>query len=258
MPDPGDFISIGDRKLYVTVDGGGPVVVLNSGGGQAGSDHWTPILADLRQFATTITYDRAGVGRSDAPPAPPSALDMVADLHAMLDALGAQRPVVLVGWSLSALLVQLYACMYPDEVSGLVLLDPTPDRYFRGFMSHPPAVREHIRQATIESSKKMGGSDALLLEVQQMPESSEQVRAAIEDEGRLPDIPLLVLTAGNRGGTRVTSGAAQTLLSEHKHIAQRSPQGCQILAEHSSHRTMTADEPSLIVDAIRSILGNKR
>jgi pimeloyl-ACP methyl ester carboxylesterase len=154
---------------------------------------------------------------------------------------------------LSALLVQLYACEYAEEVSGLVLLDPTPDRYFRGFMSHPPAVREHIRQATIANSKKMGGGDALLLEVQQMPESSEQVRSAIEDHGRLPDIPLIVLTAGKRTGVEATSGAAQSLVSEHRHIAQRSPRGRQILAANSAHRTMTTDEPDLVVNALRSI-----
>jgi pimeloyl-ACP methyl ester carboxylesterase len=254
VPDTGELTSIGDRRLYASVSGNGPVVVLNSGGGQAGIEHWSPILADLRQFATVITYDRAGLGRSEPPPAPPSALDMVADLHALLDALGAERPVVLLGSSISALLVQLYACEYADEVSGLVLLDPTPDRYFRGFMTHAPAVRECIRQTTIENSKKMGGSDALLLEVERMPESSEQVHTAIEEQGRLPDIPLIVLTAGRRAEIKPTSGAAHSLESEHRHIARRTSQGRQILAANSAHRSMTVDEPDLIVGAIRSIL----
>jgi pimeloyl-ACP methyl ester carboxylesterase len=257
VPDIGKVISIGSRNRYAAVDGNGPVVVLNSGGGQAGTEHWTPIKTDLQQFATVITYDRAGLGRSDPPTAPPTASDMVADLHALLGALRAEKPVVLLGWSLSALLVQLYACEYPEDVAGLVLLDPTPDRYFRGFMTYPPAVRERIRQATIENSKKMGGDDAFLLEVQQMPESCEQVRMAIEDQGRFPDIPLIVLTAGNRGRAQPTPGAAQSLLAEHQHIAERASQGQQILAAKCAHRTMTADEPNLIVDVIRSILDGR-
>ena len=51
-----------------------------------------------------------------------------------------------------------------------------------------------------------------------------------------------------------TAMGASSSLAAHQHIAQRAPRGRHILAKKSSHRTMTSDEPELIVAAIRSIV----
>ncbi|MDQ3656574.1 MAG: alpha/beta fold hydrolase [Chloroflexota bacterium] len=78
-----------------------------------------------------MAYDRPGtfldldnLSRSDPVPMPRTAADMVEDLHAVLEVAEVPGPYVLVGHSFGGLLVRLYASTYPDEVAGMVQIDP--------------------------------------------------------------------------------------------------------------------------------------
>jgi pimeloyl-ACP methyl ester carboxylesterase len=62
--------------------------------------------------------------RSSAAPQPTTAQDGVADLHAALTAAKVAGPYVLVGHSWGGMIAATYARTYPDDVSGLVLIDP--------------------------------------------------------------------------------------------------------------------------------------
>ena len=51
---------------------------------------------------------------------------MVEELHELLAAGGAGAPYVMVGHSFGGLLARMYASRFPDQVAGLVLIDPLP------------------------------------------------------------------------------------------------------------------------------------
>src|SRR3712207_5000807 len=148
----GDFaglVDIGDRSLYLECRGtGSPTVVLVSGYRTSGR-YWTDDLLqpdDPRQMvlpgvaATTrvCTYDRPGtaasigendfVSRSDPIAQPRTAPEVVAELHALLQAAAIPGPYVLAAHSLGGLFARLYASTYPDEVVGLVLVDAYSER----------------------------------------------------------------------------------------------------------------------------------
>jgi pimeloyl-ACP methyl ester carboxylesterase len=195
MEDEGRLVDIGGRTLYARTSGRGHAVVLNSGAGREGTGNWGAIEASVSEFATVITYDRAGLGRSPPPPAPPTALDMAKDLRRLLLALDVSRPVLLVGTSMSALMVQLYACEYSKDMHGILLSDPTPDESLAGFLNHPPAVQEGMRSAMLTNAKKAGMNDAALQELHSIFESCEQVRRAVVDNRRMPDIEFIAVTA---------------------------------------------------------------
>ena len=72
------------------------------------------------------SYDRANKGRSGSAPTPRSGVSLVRDLHGLLEAAEVSGPYVLVGHSAGGLLVQAYAATYPDEVAGVVALNPVP------------------------------------------------------------------------------------------------------------------------------------
>jgi pimeloyl-ACP methyl ester carboxylesterase len=57
---------------------------------------------------------------------PRTAQDVTSDLHDLLTSANVPGPYILVGHSLGGLFVRLYAQTYPDEVSGLVLVDAFP------------------------------------------------------------------------------------------------------------------------------------
>jgi pimeloyl-ACP methyl ester carboxylesterase len=135
----------GDRKMYMECRGkGSPTVVFVSGAGDR-TETWSKTLdpseqAVLPAIAETnrvCAYDRPGtylaVGEEDFEPSrngpvpqPTTLQDAVADLHALLSASGERGPYVVVGHSMGGAISRLYTSEYPQDVSGLVLVDYTP------------------------------------------------------------------------------------------------------------------------------------
>jgi pimeloyl-ACP methyl ester carboxylesterase len=103
---------------------GTPTVVFESGAGE----HiltWQKIQTGVSDISHVCFYDRAGFGFSDPSPKPVTAMAVADDLHALLQHAGIKGPVVLAGHSLGGLYATLYADRFPDEVAGLLLIDPT-------------------------------------------------------------------------------------------------------------------------------------
>jgi pimeloyl-ACP methyl ester carboxylesterase len=132
-------VDIGGRSLAVRVQGAGPVVVLEPGGGANslpvdwhGLDWWNGVDAKLAESCTVVTYDRAGLGSSDVAEAQPRTADRARDLAALLDALNIRTPVIVAGHSFGGLIAQHFCAAYPERVAGVLLIDPTlADAYSR-------------------------------------------------------------------------------------------------------------------------------
>ena len=90
----------------------------------ASSLNWTALQAEIARFTRACAYDRAWLGWSDPAATPRIASQLVVELHSLLAAAAIPAPYVLAGHSFGGLLVQLYAAAYPDQVAGLVLIDP--------------------------------------------------------------------------------------------------------------------------------------
>jgi quinohemoprotein ethanol dehydrogenase len=129
-PAPGKLIDVGGRRLHLMCSGqGAPTVVLEAGASSFAID-WTLVQRDVERTNRVCSYDRAGMGWSD--PAKDSTRRSAAqDLRDLLKAAGERPPYVLVGASRGGLLVRAYLLDYPDDVIGLVLVDPSSeDRLF--------------------------------------------------------------------------------------------------------------------------------
>jgi pimeloyl-ACP methyl ester carboxylesterase len=120
---------VGGHKLYMRCEGSGsPTVVYFHGLSQdargGGSRNAGSIPGLLSKGTRVCVYDRANVGRSDRVPGPLSGKSSVADLHGLLAAAKVPPPYVLLGGSFGGLIADMYAASYPDDIAGLVLLDP--------------------------------------------------------------------------------------------------------------------------------------
>ena len=123
-PPPGRMLDIGGRRLHLVEMGqGSPVVVLESGIA-ASSLNWRTVQTGIAKFTRVVSYDRAGLGWSDPAAGPLTLSRLVDDLRALLHAGRLAPPYILVGHSFGALIVRSYAARYPNEVSGIVLVDP--------------------------------------------------------------------------------------------------------------------------------------
>ena len=112
------------RRLDVHCMGaGGPTIVLEAG--YAGdSTAWRFVQPLLAKHTRVCSYDRAGERFSDPGPHPRDVEAMSRDLHALVQAASIAKPFVLVGHSMGGMTALLYADLYPNDLAGLVLLDP--------------------------------------------------------------------------------------------------------------------------------------
>ncbi len=124
-PPHGQMVDVGGYKLHLYCVGeGSPTVVMDSGLGGTWLD-WSKVQPALSATTRTCSYDRAGMGWSDVGQEPRDAQQAVGELHTLLQKAGIDGSLLLVGHSNGGLRMQLYAARYPQEVVGLVLVDPT-------------------------------------------------------------------------------------------------------------------------------------
>jgi pimeloyl-ACP methyl ester carboxylesterase len=143
----GRMVDIGGRRLHLRCTGSGsPTVVLLPGFAEF-SSAWGWIEPQVARGTQVCVYDIAGRAWSDPAPRPQNALDLADDLHALLQNGGVPRPVVLAGHSLGGLYALTYAKRYPDDVTGIVLLDSTSPQMFTRIAVYP-RVYESYRRAS--------------------------------------------------------------------------------------------------------------
>jgi pimeloyl-ACP methyl ester carboxylesterase len=104
-----------------------PTIVFESGLGTPGTRDFAHVLPLLPKDLRTIRYDRPGLGRSADDGALPTPRHIAMVLHDALAAARVTPPYVLVGHSLGGTRIRMFAGVYPNEVAGLVFVDPTPD-----------------------------------------------------------------------------------------------------------------------------------
>lgn len=121
---PQQLVDIGGRRLHLYCSGtGSPTVVFDAPSADAGWS-WHGVQPAIARRTRACVYDRAGLGYSDPSPLPGASGNAVTDLHKLLQAAGIAPPYVLVGSSYGGGNVQLYTYRHPEQVRGLVLVEP--------------------------------------------------------------------------------------------------------------------------------------
>lgn len=117
------LVDIGTKKLEAAFHGAGtPAVVIETGMGCSWHD-WCSIISEISKRTTVMTYHRAGYGESTLGEGQRSTRQIAEDLNKLLEKEGVNSPIVLVGHSFGGLCVQHFASLFPEKVSGMVLVD---------------------------------------------------------------------------------------------------------------------------------------
>jgi pimeloyl-ACP methyl ester carboxylesterase len=233
---------MGREQLFLSCSGQrhGPVVILEAGRGRTSAD-WSKVQPNVARFTEVCSYDRAGLGRSEphstqVPPDDPA--QSVSDLHQLLRAASIKPPYLLVGHSLGGLLVRWYQSKYPDEVKGLVLLDPLHEEALWHALPFDPEAAHGI---------SLNPAD-------------------LRRSGRLPprehltwhcNIPLIVLRHGIPISFPSPLNAIQPqyealYIALDQDLASRSRYGQLRVAEHSGH-FIQIDQPQIVINAIQDV-----
>jgi pimeloyl-ACP methyl ester carboxylesterase len=121
----GRWVEIGPRRtLYVVEKGAGGPTVIFEAGIAATNLNWHQVQETVSLFTNTASYDRSGLGWSSPCRTVRTPGNITEELHIMLQAAGIKPPYILVGHSFGGLVMRRYAATYPEDVAGVVLIDP--------------------------------------------------------------------------------------------------------------------------------------
>jgi pimeloyl-ACP methyl ester carboxylesterase len=123
-PPPGRLVDLGSHRLHLLEEGRGSPTILLEAGLMSTVLSWSELQGALAGSFRVVSYDRAGLGWSELGPMPRTADRIVDELHTLLERAAISPPYVLVGHSFGGLTMPLFAARFPDEVAGMVLVDP--------------------------------------------------------------------------------------------------------------------------------------
>lgn len=161
------------------------MVVFEAGAGD-GLETWVAVFPEVAKFTTAFAYSRRGYGVGVPVLVHRDGTSIVAELRALLAAQQLEPPYILVGHSLGGLYMQLFAKLHPNEVAGVVLVDPTsPDQMAR------MKEERHGNYALLQSMITLNALHTVSAEVRGMTATSQQWHEA----GGFPQRPMILLSA---------------------------------------------------------------
>jgi len=292
-PPLGRYYDVGGRRLLLHRSGSGsPAVVLLPGGGTVGLDY-VNVQERAAELTTSVLYDRAGTGWSERVELPRTSAQVTDELRELLRTADVPSPYLLVGHSLGGLYARHYAQRFPDEVAGLLLLDPAHEDYntympqqlvdiwsawdpdqalpdelpdelielYRGlFAQEMTDWPEEIREVLIERHVSPEWLRVGLQEAKNVDRLYDEVRRA----GPMPDVPLIVLSSMEIDTFKraVSGGTPESLLLEEIEGKRRLytdwvnsvARGEIRLIDDAGHVTIHLRRPDAVLQAIQDLL----
>ena len=113
-----------------------PVVVIENGLA-SGFRSWDTVACELSKTHTVFRYNRPRIGNSEDDDLPPTTEHIVDNLRMMLSQKGMKPPYLLVSHSFGGAYTRSFASRFPNEIAGLVLVDPVDFTKKKGFGDLP-------------------------------------------------------------------------------------------------------------------------
>lgn len=267
---PGEKVTIENSRLHVSCVGSGDTTVLFEAGLGGSSMEWIPIQLEVAKRARACIYDRAGYGWSDPSSSSSHAWSLSLQAHIMLDRIGADGPLLLVGHSFGGFVIRELALRRKETMIGMILVDASHEDQLtrleklvgknmmpRGnsFVVSSPIIPDSLStelQRKIKAFARMRKTYAALhAEMQFFRESASQVKR----DRTVVDYPVTVVSRGLDLYTADKLGKQKTAIWEElqEDLTALSANSKRIIATQSGHHVHT-DNPELIVTAIEEIL----
>lgn len=280
----GEFVEVGDHKLHYIKKGKvGPTVVFDSGLGE-GAHSWSKIQNKINKYASTISYDRAGIMWSERGISPKSSKQITKDLHELLVKTKAQKPYIIVAHSMSGLTLRSYISKYNKDILGVVFVDvshPVQNNRFPketgSFINKTPAWLINfannigiVRLFFNPIYPNTDVNDPINIKVKAL--RTKSISAAFEEMQSFESITneaAKISTFGNTPLTIITGASPErykylknevleiqfnNIWSElQKELLKLSSDSKQILAKKSGH-IVQMDQPEIVIESIKNMI----
>ena len=284
FPPLGTMVDLGTHRVHVVHKGpsSGPTVVIEQGAGEPWIFWWS-IVERVAEFASVCTYDRAGIGASEAPPSAHTPLDSANELATLLERARIPGPYILVAHSYGGLIARLFARDHRPDVAGLVLVDTFEEGIhfqadvipmYRRFCRILALVTIAARFGILRLASKLRRAEASSLpaEIQARMDATGQSPAFFRGlstdmqgldrydpalrhpgaTGKLGDLPLVVITHGQPFPGPMAKLEKYWAAGQQR-LAALSTNG-ELVVAHNSNHMIQMDEPQVVIDAIRRVL----
>ncbi|MGF6184103.1 pimeloyl-ACP methyl ester carboxylesterase [Massilia sp. UYP32] len=220
------------------------VSIVFENGLRATVDGWDKVIDSLVPDASIFAYNRPGYGNSQETGTARDGATIVEELRQTLRHKGLAPPYILVGHSLGGLYMQLFAKRYPQEVSGLVLVDPLLPGVVKKSEEFPVWTR---------GAKRLFFSSTVNKEIDAIHQTSEQVLSLAP----IDDKPIVMLINKPSGSTAVgvDFGAFNKDQKTRELVSGLYPKAKKIVVD-SDHQVQRQN-PTDVVNAIRNILAKQ-
>lgn len=293
-PHTGQLVDVGDRQLHMDCRGQGtPTVVFEAGLDHLGATSWSAVHDSIAATTRACAYSRAGILWSDASRGPFDVRVATQALRRALAAAGEMPPFVIVGHSIGGPYAMVFTATYPDDVAGLVLVDPSHPRQvarLTAAIGRPAGIPMLVVNA-IDATTWTGLARLapLLVGTTTMPREATTVPqaflprslGAVAAEARaidatfaqaervtsLGDRPLIVLTAALPADSAQFAAAdlspAQGARRQvawralHDDLARRSRVGRRVGVDGATHY-IQFDRPDAVIGAVRDVVAQVR
>lgn len=238
-----------------------PVVVFESGLGTS-LDNWDAIIDSIATFAAVFAYDRPGIGQSEPDDELPTAENVVEKLREALRSVEATPPYLLIGHSLGGAYARGFATLYPEELAGVIFNDPADFTETR-LNGRLPYLDVGLSPEAADSFLTVRQTGALDPGMPRSIQEEIQVLRAMRDDdfaslrrGRLPDIPVYIITSGRYDGPDDPGEEAlfrakmQRRIERWVTLLNNVDQGELFYSANAGH-FIHIDDPHLVIAAIK-------
>jgi len=242
-------VNIGDYSINYKDSGKGKhTIILETGLGMS-SDTWTEIQAKLAENYRAISYDRAGYGKSENAKAARKVDNIAKDLKLLLEKTEAPAPYILVGHSLGGYVIRKFAEMYPEKVSGMVMIDSYHEDLFK-MLKDSVSEKDWNKYLGVETNAKdtLKGQESEKVELMETVLSNEMFK--------IPNhIPVYVLTSLEP--MEDTSSFVNVTMNLHEKLSLSF-----VLDNENVNQTITKstghfiylEEPELLIGAVENVV----
>jgi pimeloyl-ACP methyl ester carboxylesterase len=278
-PPPGQMVDVGGYEMHLHCTGeGSPTVILEAGMNDFYVS-WVKVQPEIAKTTRVCSYDRAGLGWSEASPYPRTSEVMVDELHTLLKNAEVESSYILVGHSFGGINVRQFAKKYSDEVAGIVLVDSAHEEQGGRLPFLKETADQFVGQFRILSTISSFGLIALspgtvpnrglpdeaykqyqavLATTNYFDSASAETASFYGNEHDAPvsldNLPLVVLSHGLPDLSMNLTESQQSQFEQEWAIMQNELLGLssnseQVIAEKSAHY-IQLDQPELVIESI--------
>ncbi|HWI93798.1 MAG TPA: alpha/beta fold hydrolase [Flavisolibacter sp.] len=237
------YALVDGHKMHYQTGGTGSATVVFENGHASTWDAWDNIYPQVGKFAKVFRYNRMGYGGSEPSEKPRTFLQIATELHELLQKANVPPPYVLAGHSMGGATIRAFASLYPQEMAGLVFVDPFNEYLLSGWTDDQ---KKQIG-AQLDSSVK-NAPPVVIAEGEEMKD--EMLKGFPEiNSFKLPDVPM-VLLAANKDRPPTWEKSVADLFKNKMHDLSDS----RFIDLPSSPHYIQNFEPSLVIECIRRVV----